>query len=773
MLTRHGHIPWLPPRFVRHAPVLLLWFASAAVALSQDTTIRAGTALIQRLLPTQAPRFVVETIPAVDGRDVFEIETRSNRVVLRGNNGVAVGSALNWYLKYYCHCQMSWCGDNLDLPDPLPVVREKVRRVTPYEHRVDLNYCTFSYSMAWWSWPRWEREIDWMALHGINMPLAVTGQEAVWQEALGQFKVDGGDARSFLSGPAFLAWQWMGNLEGWGGPLTQNWIDGHMDLERQILQRERELGMTPILQGFSGFVPRRLRELFPTARIQQKPPWCAVFEGTAQLDPLDPLSQAFGRAFIRKQTELYGTDHWYAADPFHESKPPDNAPDYLPAVGRTILQTMQSADPQAKIAMQSWSLREPIVRAIAEDHILVLDLASRKWQGSQAFWGRPWVAGVLHNFGGRNFLGGDVPEYLTNAPALLHDPRAGKLAGIGIFPEGIIQNPVVYEAATEIAWWPAPPDVSTWFRNYTTARYGRSDPHAEAAWDLLRKSVYGSAAESGSMESPICARPALKVERAAPNAKMARHYDPRDLWAAWEKLDAAAPALEGRDTFRFDIVDVARQCLADLSIPLQRDVETAYRQTNREALRIASTQFLELADDLDSVLGTRREFLLGAWLEDAKQWATSKFERRQYERNARLLVTVWGPPGTNAMLFDYSNRQWSGLISGFYRPRWKKFLDYLAAQPDEAQRFDDRNLYTSYGRPGDAVSPFYRELSQWERDWCEGRETYPAEPRGDSVEIAHRLLLKWRPVAKEGFKHLEPAAGGKRGQAVLTTDGHG
>ncbi len=33
-----------------------------------------------------------------------------------------------------------------------------------------------SYSMAFWNWSRWEQELDWMALQGINLPLAFTGQ---------------------------------------------------------------------------------------------------------------------------------------------------------------------------------------------------------------------------------------------------------------------------------------------------------------------------------------------------------------------------------------------------------------------------------------------------------------------------------------------------------------------------------------------------------------------------------------------------------------------
>jgi len=350
-----------------------------------------------------------------------------------------------------------------------------------------------------------------------------------------------------------------------------------------------------------------------------------------------------------------------------------------------------------------------------------------------------------------------VARYLTGAPSLLHDPKAGQLAGVGLFPEAIGQNPIVYEAGTEIAWWTESPNVDSWFRDYVRARYGRVVPEAEAAWTLLRGSVYGRAADSGSMETPLCARPALHIERAAPNAKLTRRYDPRDLWAAWARLAAAASALADRDTYRFDLVDLARQCLADLSIPLQRDVALAYRRSDAAALAMASQRFLDLADDLDELLATRPEFLLGRWLEEAKRWGTTAEERRQYERNARLQITVWGPSqGNAAILFDYSNRQWSGLIRGFYRPRWKMFLDYLAAQASGPGRFDDQGLYTSYGRPGDDVAPFYRALAKWEHDWTEGAEMYPARPRGDSVKVARRLLKKWAPVEDLAFERFNP-----------------
>jgi alpha-N-acetylglucosaminidase len=743
--------------------------AESAAANADEVTRAATAALLGRVVPGHAHDFVTEIIPQDAGHDVFEIESMNGRIVLRGNNGVSLASALNWYLKYNCHGQISWCGDNLELPKTLPAVEKKIRIVSPFQHRVDFNYCTFSYTMAFWDWPRWEREIDWMAMHGINMPLAITGQEAVWQATLRKYGMSDEEIRQFLCGPAFFAWQYMANLEGWGGPLPQSWIESHTALGQRILQRERELGMTPILQGFTGFVPRKLKEKHPEARIQFKPNWCDVFASAAQLDPLDPLFKQMGKTFIEEQTRLFGTNHWYAADPFHESAPPSNAPDYLPAVAKNVLDTMESADPDAKIAMQTWSLREPLVRNIPEDRILLLALVGGGWQHTSGFWGRPWIAGALHNYGGRIFTGGNVSAVLGNALKTREDPAAGKLDGIGMFPEATQQNPVYYDAATEIAWHSTVPDYKTWMQQYVRSRYPAESPDATAAWDILAQTVYNRGAESGSAESPICSRPALIVDRAAPNASMHRHYNVPALWDAWAKLQAAAPKLGTVDTYQYDLVDLARQCLTDLSIPVQRDITAAYRTGNAEKLREAAARFLDLAQDMDTLLGTRKEFLLGTWIDDAKHWATTDAERRLYERNARLQVTVWGPSAPGALLFDYSDRQWSGLIRGYYMPRWQKFIDYLATQPQGKDRFTGQGLHESYNRPADDANPFYAGLAKWEQDWCDGTEPYPAAPQGDPVATAAKLLAKWGPQKDTAFARFNPETmeAGASGDAAI------
>lgn len=94
-----------------------------------------------------------------------------------------------------------------------------------------------------------------MALHGINMPLAITGEEYAWYVVYKEMGLSDDDLKDFFCGPSYFAWFWMGNLDAWGGPLPFTWMQSHKELEQRILQRERELGMKPVLAAFTGHVP--------------------------------------------------------------------------------------------------------------------------------------------------------------------------------------------------------------------------------------------------------------------------------------------------------------------------------------------------------------------------------------------------------------------------------------------------------------------------------------------------------------------------------------
>jgi alpha-N-acetylglucosaminidase len=59
---------------------------------------------------------------------------------------------------------------------------------------------------VWWDWPRWSAYLDWLALQGINMPLMMVGQEAVWRRVWLRMGLSEQQVGDHFSGPPFLAW---------------------------------------------------------------------------------------------------------------------------------------------------------------------------------------------------------------------------------------------------------------------------------------------------------------------------------------------------------------------------------------------------------------------------------------------------------------------------------------------------------------------------------------------------------------------------------------
>ena len=314
-------------------------------ALFAATLLQAAPAdgLARRILGRKAARF--EFVEAPADKDYFQVEQAGRRIRITGNNVNSQAMGLNWYLKHVAHVHVSWFEDQpVQLPWRLPRVKETVRREARVDDRFFLNYCTYGYTMPWWGWKQWERFIDWMAMNGVTLPLAITGQEAVWYEVWKEFGMTDEEIRAYFSAPAHLPWHRMANLDGFQGPLPVSWLEGQKALQGRIVARERELGMTPVLPGFAGHVPGRIAELFPEADIKNLSAWCG-FEPTFFLNSEDPLFPKIQKSFLEKQEALYGTDHIYGVDPFNEMDPPSWEPEYLKTVSEHIYASLEAADP--------------------------------------------------------------------------------------------------------------------------------------------------------------------------------------------------------------------------------------------------------------------------------------------------------------------------------------------------------------------------------------------------------------------------------------------
>ncbi len=695
--------------------------------------------LVRRILPRQAAAFQIEQLEPENGHDVFEMESVGGKIVLRGTTGVAIASALNHYLKEYCHASVSvFWGDQLNLPGPLPAVPQKIRMVTPLKYRYCFNYCCFSYSMAWWGWPEWERAIDWMALNGINMPLAVTGQESVWRKVGLRLGLSEEEMRDFFVGPAYLPFGWMGCIDGWAGPLANSWIQRHAALQKKILKRERALGMTPVLQGFTGHVPAALKKKFPEAVLQQLPSWCG-FPGTVFLDPGDPLFEQVGKIFVEEQTRQFGTDHLYASDTFIEMSPPSEEPAFLDRMGKAVYGAMAAGDPEAVWVMQGWLFvnnpafwKPPQARAllgsVAADRLILLDLQCESrpaWKITESFYGKPWIWCIVQSFGDQVSLHGGLPQIAEGLPGAVQSADRGRLCGAGYIMEGLGHNPVVYDLMSTLMWTPQTVDLHEWIARYAARRYGRADERAAAAWRNLLETAYCVPGQTGSV---ICGRPSLQTDFAWNDAQ--RPYDPKKLAEAWRLLLEAGDALGAADTYQYDLVNLTRQILSNHAGALHGALAAAYQSKDAANLKDAGNRFLALFDALEEILGTRREFLLGRWLDQAARWGKNDEERAHYAWNARNQITLWGP--ADSLLHDYASKQWAGMIRGFYRVRWQRFIEALERSLADNAPLDEK--------------AFEQQSREWENQWTHGMESYPTEPRGDALAIARRLFENYHTV---------------------------
>ena len=182
-----------------------------------------------------------------DGREVFVVTSSKGKPMVEGSSVLAVTTGINYYLNHYAGINLAWNRLTVNLADhKLPVPEQPERHACRADYRYYLNYCTFSYSMSTWTWDRWQKEIDWMALHGINLPLQIVGLEQVWRELLMKdYGYSAADADKFVAGPCYQAWWGMNNLEGWGGPNPDWWYERQAKLGRKYVSVSASWECTP------------------------------------------------------------------------------------------------------------------------------------------------------------------------------------------------------------------------------------------------------------------------------------------------------------------------------------------------------------------------------------------------------------------------------------------------------------------------------------------------------------------------------------------------
>lgn len=693
----------LIPESNRLIIIVLLCFvafmANISMKAASTRTPEAIDGLLNRIFTDNdaASRFDCRLVKS-DGTETFTICCDGTTVTIEGSSISSITAGINYFLRNHMGITLGWGNMKASLGRDLPVVeRETVVASVPV--RYYLNFCTHSYTMAFWDWERWQEELDWMALRGINAPLITEGFECVWADMLGHnygyTAID-----SFLPGPAHFAWFYMNNLTGCGGPLPDSWYSSHLKMARDIFKRASELGMSPVVPGYSGMIPSDFLTHADSAAVAHWSPediaptgmWCSFVRPAIVADDnrLAEMASQYYRSVDRLFGDVLDTPY-FALDPFHEGGVVPDGFDCSRAIA-TMWKALTAYRKDAVWVAQHWqeNPRDFLTHTIPHGRLLILDLHGDS-KGSVVCdgnctdtEGRPhkWVYGVLNNYGGNIGMFGRVHRIASSVSHAISSANTNNLVGIGLLPEGIENNPILFDLACDFAWndGKGPRTADAWLENYVAARYGLqrgSSDHALAlkAWQIIFNGIYNckDARQQGTTESVMMLRPVPEPSTVSAWAFSSWYWNRSELREAAGMLASLSTRLSANANFRYDIVDVTRQCLADCAY----EVLDSYKNADTGTRSNLSRRFMNLISLQDSLLSTHPAFSLSTWIEMARKNGNTDAERDFYERNARQLLTTWGGREASdaGQLHDYSNREWGGLLSRFYAPRWQRFFE--------------------------------------------------------------------------------------------------
>ncbi|MGO4891321.1 alpha-N-acetylglucosaminidase TIM-barrel domain-containing protein [Flavobacterium sp. W21_SRS_FM6] len=675
--------------------------------------------------------------------DWYQVSAQNGQLTITANVPTALSYGTYQYLRSIGAMAVSWEGSRIAFPQSFDDYQGK--KVTSlFQQRAYLNVCAYGYTMPWWDWPEWQKELDWMALHGVNNPVAMEGQEYIWQKLWNEFGVDNDELKQYFSGPAFTPWQRMGNIEGHEGPLPQTWINKKHQLQKQIITRMHALGMQPVVPAFGGYVPKKFISLFPEAKISPMPKWTGFAQETYWLDPADPLFAKVAKRFIELYNQEYGQQQYYLSDSFNEMLPPvsdENRYAELAQYGEKIYQSIQQSAPGATWVMQGWMFGadeefwdlasiEAFLNKVPDDKVMIHDIGNDRyhvWQRAKGFFNKQWIYGFIHNYGGSNPVYGDFDYYQQQVSELLISPEAGNVTGFGVFPEGINNNSVVYDYMFDLPWNNQGASRDAWLQSYLSARYGQLSDSQLDAWSTISDAVFTTKYWSprwweGSAGAYVFTK--------RPSSKLMDFDDhPTDLAKLDEgikQLLDSAEALQESSLFIYDLVDFVKQSISlHIDNLLQQSIVLYQQGKSEEGDDLVAT-IAKLTSRLDSLLGLHDE-TLGTWIDDAKAYGDTATESAYYALNAKQQITLWGGPN----LKDYASKVWQGMYKDFYLPRWTLYLNKIKAA----------------GKPltDSEEAQAQQDLITWEKDWVATHtpspQAKPAQPLTDLRQLMQVLEL--------------------------------
>lgn len=662
--------------------------------------------------------------------DSYSVSVKNGKIQVVGNSPVALCRGAYDYLSNGCNSIVSWSGNRINIPAQLPDYSNTI--TSPYQYRYYFNVVTHGYTTPFWDWNRWEKEIDWMAVHGINMPLLSGAHEAILFRVFKKLGLTNEEIDTYFTGPAHLPWNKMGNITGWDGPLPDSYFEKQIILNHKILKRLEKLGMSPIVPAFAGFVPKAITRLFPEEKLRQLA-W-GGFADQYKANILEPGSDLFikiGKMYITEYEKEFGKMEYYLADSFNEmdvplSDDPAKAEKELAGYGKAVYSSINEANPEATWVMQGWTFPyqkgkdgklfwtpnrlKALLSEIPDNKLLILDLANeynRLWWKSEPSWklydgffGKKWIYSFIPNMGGKVPLNGNLDIYATIPIEALNYDRKQNLVGFGFAPEGIENNEIIYELLSDMGWTDKEIELKNWIESYCKKRYGSYPNKMKKAYEYLNKSCFDS----------FTPHPRFKYQLRPNSGSDGTVHISEDFNIGVKTFLECSDEMVGNKLYEYDAIELGTQYLGIKTDELLKKFTSNKGSKNYKVLDEA----LELMAIIDKLLESHPNHKLENWQKLARNFGDTETEKKYYESNANRLITTWG-----GRINDYSARTWSGLIRDYYLPRWK--LYYEAEK--NGQEFD---------------------LQKWEEDWIKTSKLSSVEPYPNPINQIKLLINRYQ-----------------------------
>jgi alpha-N-acetylglucosaminidase len=706
-------------RINRILVLLQLFLCSSITFYSCESGNQPAVEVIERTFGKEAAQIFEFNLMPKSEKDWYVIETENNKVVLNANSQIALVRAAYDYLKTNTQSIHTWSGTAIDIPKKITSFYKDVK--TPYKYRYYMNTVTHGYTSPYWDWTRWEKELDWMAIHGLNMPLISGAHEAILYRVFKKAGFKEKDINNYYTGPAHFPWNRMGNVVKWDGDIPKSYFKKQLALTHKIIKRVKELGMHPIVHAFAGFVPNNIPSKYADEKVRNLS-W-GGFSKKYQANILEPGSKLFielGKLYVQEWEKEFGKNKFYLADSFNEMDVPlsnnkKQALSELSEYGYSVYKSIMKANKDAVWVMQGWTFPyqkkdgklfwtpdrlKALLSKVPNDKLLILDLANEynrlwwgidpSWKMYDGFFGKQWIYSFIPNMGGKTALNGRLDLYASMPFEALNYKKKGNLVGYGFAPEGIENNEIIYELLSDIAWTDQEFDLEIWVKKYCINRYGAYPKEMKKAFDLFRKSCFGSFTD----------HPRNKYQFRPTNKHGGSINTSIKFIEGTELFLKSQSKIKNKELFTIDAIEFAVQ-----AIGLKVDKLLTNYQKNKSIKDYK--QAMSLLMKIDKLLESHPTWRLENWLNYAQKWGDTSEEKKYYRSNAKRLITTWGG-GVN----EYAAKTWSGLIRDYYVPRWKNFVELN-------DKFD---------------------LLEWEEDWIKNSEPSEVKAYENPLMEVNKIL---------------------------------